>query len=154
MLFMTGFTLLPRGPPRRGLLLSFHHRIGVVLGLGLLIGNWVPPVSSLFCHVVQGGDAPSLLSVFEKLHNLKSYLCLGSVGNGLKFCMLGASQYSFVTHSKRLKVIPDALYLGSSRNSTFSHHFIEKALLSTNQLEAVLQERHSKEEWVLLFHLL
>jgi hypothetical protein len=87
VLFMTGFTLLPRGPPRRGLLLSFHHRIGVVLGLGLLIGNWVPPVSSLFCHVVQGGDAPSLLSVFEKLHNLKSYLCLGSVGNGLKFCI-------------------------------------------------------------------
>jgi hypothetical protein len=74
------------------------------------------------------------------------------VGNGLKFCTLGVTQCTFSTHTKKVKVSSDTLYIASSRNSAFSHHCIGVDLLSPDQREAVLQECHTKEEWVHLFH--
>ncbi len=72
----------------------------------------------------------------------------------MKFCMLGASHCSFSTHNKKVNVIPHALYIAAGRNSAFTHHFIDKELLSSDQLRALMLEHHSKEEWVQLFHLL
>ncbi len=99
-----------------------------------------------------GGGGVSLLSVFEMTPNFASSLCLGSVGNGFKFCTLGASHCTFSTHSKKVSVKVDALYIAAGRNSAFANHFLESSFLSTDQLESLLQEHHSKEEWVQLFH--
>jgi hypothetical protein len=95
----------------------------------------------------------NLLSLFEMTPDLLSSLCLGIVGNGLKFCTLGATQCTFTTHTKKVKVSTDTLYIASSRNSAFTHHFIGVGLLSADQRDAVLQECHSKEEWAHLFHI-
>jgi hypothetical protein len=46
----------------------------------------------------------------------------------------------------------NCLYISSGRNSAFTHHYAEMAVLSSVQLQEVLQERHTKEEWVQLLH--
>ncbi len=72
-------------------------------------------------------------------------LCLGSVGNGLKFRTLGAA--TFTANSKKILVAQDMLYIAAERNSAFSHHFIHKSCLSTSQLKDILQECRTIEEW-------
>jgi hypothetical protein len=74
------------------------------------------------------------------------------VGNGLKFCILGASQCSFATHAKKVPVFQYTLYISAGHNIAFSQHHIHKSCLSALKLIDVLQECHTKEEWVLLFH--
>jgi hypothetical protein len=84
--------------------------------------------------------------------DMDSNLCLGSVGNGLKFCTLGALQCTFSTHSKKVQVSQDTLYIAAGRNSAFTHHCISTSCLSSAQIIDILQERHTEEEWALLFH--
>jgi hypothetical protein len=80
-------------------------------------------------------------------------LCLGVVGNGLKFCTLGADQCSFMMHSKKASMDVGSLYISSGRNSAFARHSIQVDLLSPEQLSFVLSEKHTREELVYLFHI-
>jgi hypothetical protein len=84
--------------------------------------------------------------------DLKSSLCLGAVARGLKFCTLGSGHCTFTTHTKKVDVVEGALYLSSGRNSAFSNHYLPTSVLTQNQLKMILQERHTKEEWVRLIH--
>jgi hypothetical protein len=88
------------------------------------------------------GEGAIALPLFEITPELVNALCLGSVSNGLKFCTLSRSQCSFTTHAKNVEILVGSLY-SSGHNSTFVHHFIDKELLTPNQLEAVL---HTKED--------
>jgi len=72
-----------------------------------------------------GGGGAAVLSVFEMTTDLHCLLCLGAVG----------------------------LYISSGRNSAFAWHSIKVDLLSSEQLSSVLYEKHTREEWVYLFHL-
>jgi len=101
---------------------------------------------------VSGGDA-AVLSVFEMTADLHGLLCLGVVGNGLKFCTLGADQCLFMTHSKKASMDVGSLYISSGRNSAFARHSIQVDLLSPEQLSFVLSEKHTREELVYLFHI-
>ncbi len=67
-------------------------------------GLEVPGESSVLSRLTVGVGFNYLLSVFELTPDLANGLRLGSVGNGLKFCTLGASNYSFTTHSKKVTV--------------------------------------------------
>jgi hypothetical protein len=99
------------------------------------------------------GGVAAVLSVFEMTADLHCLLCLGAVGNGLKFCTLRADQCSFTTHSKKVSADVGSLYISSGRNSAFARHSIKVDLLSLEQLSSVLSEKHTREEWVYLFHL-
>jgi len=107
---------------------------------------------SLSVSAVSGGGAAAVLPVFEMTADLHCRLCLGTVGNGLKFCTLGGDQCSFTSHSKKVPTEVGALYIASVRNSAFARHCIQANLLSPPQLSSVLAEKHTKEEWVYLFH--
>jgi hypothetical protein len=81
-------------------------------------------------------------------------LRLGAVGNGLKFCTLGEDQCSFTSHPKKVPMEVGSLYMACGRNiSAFAQHSIQAGLLSSEQLSAVLVEKHTREEWVYLFHI-
>lgn len=67
-----------------------------------------------------------------------------------KFCTLGASSCSFSTHNKKVKVHKGHLYLGMGKNSAFAHHHVPSSCLTEDQLETLLQEPHSQQEWVYL----
>jgi hypothetical protein len=74
--------------------------------------------------------------------------CFGAVGNGIKFCTLGAGQCTFSSHAKKVSTKVRALYIVVNRNSAFAPHSIQASLLSPDQLSVVLMEKHTKEEWV------
>jgi hypothetical protein len=97
--------------------------------------------------VASGGGAGDL-SLFIMSPDLKRSLCLRAVSRGLKFCTLGASHCTFTTHSKKVDVVEGDLYLSAGRNSGFSNHHIPKTVLMNEQLRLILQERHTKDEWV------
>jgi hypothetical protein len=67
-----------------------------------------------------------------------------------KFCTLGASSCSFSTHNKEVEVHKGHLYLGTGKNSAFAHHHVPSSCLTEDQLETLLQEPHSQQEWVYL----
>jgi len=99
--------------------------------------------------VVSGGGSGSL-SAFVLTPELHEQLCLGAVAGGVKFCTLGAVSCNFVTHAKKVEVFADHLYVATGKNSAFTHHHVPVASLTLDQLEGLLQERHSKEEWTYL----
>ncbi len=151
MIVLLGLTL------REALSATVFGRLLLVLRLRRLDRplslKWFLPVSYLFLCCRPGGGALAL-SLFEMTPDLENSLCLGSVGNGLKFCMLGATSCTFTTHSKKIKPMTNHLYIASGRNSAFTHHHLDVTAISETQLRAVLQECHMKEEWVQLFHAL
>ncbi len=67
-------------------------------------------------------------------------------GLPVKFCMLGMGTCTFTTHVEKLQAYSDGLYTAMGRNSAFTHHFIDRSLLTSDQLKAVLQEQHSKKD--------
>jgi hypothetical protein len=136
-----GGVAFPSSPPRA----AAAGGLSIVSGGGGVPGEFLPSSG------VSGGGA-AVLSVFEMTADLHGVLCLGVVGNGLKFCTLGANQCSFTTHSKKAATDVGSLYIASGRNSAFARHSIRADLLSHEQLSAVLAEKHTREEWVYLFH--
>ena len=51
------------------------------------------------------------------------------------------------SHQKKIKVIVDDLYICAGRNSAYTNHHIPSSLLTPFQLETILAERHTKDEW-------
>jgi len=100
---------------------------------------------------VSGGPSSGGLLVFVVTPELHASLCCGSVAGGVKFCTLGADACTFTTHSKKVEVLVNSLYVSTGRNSAFSHHHVPVGALSQDQLDHLLEESHSKEEWVRLF---
>jgi len=129
-------------PPPRG-------AAGELLGLSVEVG--VSGESMPSSGFPGGGGAR--LSVFEMTMDLHCLLCLGAVGNGLKFCTLGADQCSFMMHSKKVPTEVGALCIASGRKSAFAWHSIKVVLLLSEQCSAVLAEKHTREEWMYLFHM-
>ena len=100
---------------------------------------------------VSGGGSGDL-SLFVLSPELKSSLCLGTVARGLKFCTKGKGVCSTGGHAKKIEVVEHDLYISTGRNSAFSNHHIPSSVLTSSQLGAILQERHTEEEWVRLLH--
>ena len=98
------------------------------------------------------GGGSGDLTLFVLSSEMKSSLCLGSVAKGLKFCTSGAGVCLKTSHTKKIEVVVGDLYLSAGRNSAFSNHHIPATVLSPTQLDAILKERHTKEEWVRLLH--
>ena len=102
-----------------------------------------------FSSGVSGGGTGDL-SVFVLSPELKSSLCLGTVARGLKFCTRGAGVCPVVGHNKKVDVVEHDLYISTGRNSAFSNHHVPSNVLTRTQLQTILQERHTEEEWVRL----
>mmetsp|Transcript_15764 Transcript_15764/g.22500 ORF Transcript_15764/g.22500 Transcript_15764/m.22500 type:complete len:328 (-) Transcript_15764:1200-2183(-) len=103
-------------------------------------------------HVSGGGVGD--LQLFEMSPDLLDTMCCGVVANGSTFCTLGSMKCSIKKHSRKVKVYPGELYISAGKTSAYSHHHAKADLLSTEQLNAVLLERHTLEEWVHLLHVL
>jgi len=101
--------------------------------------------------LLSGGGVGDLV-LFELSPILKSSICLGALSGGLKFCTLGASGCSYSSHIKKASVEANRLYISTGRNSAFINHYVDVSLLTAMQKEAMLAERHTKEEWVQVFH--
>ena len=99
--------------------------------------------------VVAGGLSGGLLGFVVK-PELRSTMCCGAVAGGVEFCTLGAEACTFTTHSKKVEVHADSLYISTGRNSAFTHHHAPVAVLTQEQLTRLLEEAHPKEEWVRL----
>jgi hypothetical protein len=102
-----------------------------------------------FSPPLSGGVSGSLPVVLMKPEFLRS-LCLGSVSKGLKFCTLGAEACTYYTHSKKIKVVPEDLYIMADNKSAFANHHIPASLLCSDQLATILTEQYTKYEWVRL----
>jgi len=76
---------------------------------------------------ISGGGA-TVLFIFQMTADMHCLLCLGSVGNGLKFCVIDIG----------------SLYILSGRNSAFACHSIKAGLLSVEQLSLVQGENTHK----------
>jgi len=100
--------------------------------------------------VVLPGGSTGGLSVFVLLPDQADKMCLGAVAGGIKFCTLDAGMCSFSTNSKKVEVTPRAIYISTGRQSAISHHFAPVDLLTQDQIDRLLEERHSKEEWIRL----
>jgi hypothetical protein len=79
-------------------------------------------------------------------------LCCGAVTGGVKFCTLGAETCSFATHTKKVGVVPDHIYISKGCQSAFAHHHAPIAVLSHDELSALLEEWHLQSESVQLLH--
>jgi hypothetical protein len=82
--------------------------------------------------------------------DLLDKMCCGAVSGGIKFCTLGADACLFTTHSKKVSVLPGAIYISTGRQSAFSFHHAPVTALDEGQVERLLEERHSKAEWIRL----
>lgn len=96
---------------------------------------------SLLSRGVPGG-----LSAFIMIPELYDGLCCDAVAGGVKFCTLGVGVCTFSTHSKKVVVVPDHLYVSTGCQSAFTHHHAPTTSLSSAQLSTLLKERHSREE--------
>ena len=96
------------------------------------------------------GGSTGGLSAFVTTPDLLEKMCLGAVAGGVKFCTLESSVCSFSSHTKKVEVRPDAIYISTGRQSAFSLHYAPVASLSGEQVERLLEERHTKDEWVRL----
>jgi len=99
--------------------------------------------------VVSGGLSGGLLA-FVVMPELLASLCCGAVAGGVKFCTLGSDSCTFSTHSKKVDIQVNSLYISTERNSAFSHHHAPVDALSHDQLARLLEESHPKDEWVRL----
>ena len=90
---------------------------------------------------------PCWLSVWRSVccfAGLLASLCCGAVAGGIKFCTLGAESCTFTMHSKKVEVHVNSLYISMGRNSA------PVDALTQDQLSHLLEEAHSKDEWVRL----
>jgi len=117
------------------------------LGFGVPAGSEVG-VSGEF--LLSGGGVSGGLTAFVVTPELLDTLCCGAVAGGVKFCTLGSRSCSFTTHQRKAEVFPGHIYVSAGRNSAFTFHHVPTAALATDQLSTLLQEQHSKEEWVRL----
>jgi hypothetical protein len=99
--------------------------------------------------LVSGGST-SGLSVFVITPDLLDKMCCRAVAGGIKFCTLASAECSFTTHSKKVEVHSNSVYISTGRQSAFSHHYVPVANLSEEQVGRLLAERHSKDEWIRL----
>ena len=90
-------------------------------------------------------------AVFEMLPDIQSQLCLRSVAHGNKFCTLGQDACAFGSHTKKIDVNMNSLYIARPKNSAFTHHYLATLKLSQSQPLEFLMEHHLVEEWVHLF---
>jgi hypothetical protein len=97
-----------------------------------------------------GGLSGGLLSVFVATPDLLDKMCLGAVAGGVKFCTLDETSCTFSTHAKKVAVRAGSIYISTGRQSAFAHHYAPTVSLSSEQLEGLLEERHTKEEWIRL----
>jgi hypothetical protein len=88
--------------------------------------------------------------MFVTTPELLDLMCCGAVAGGVKFCMLRSSECTFTTHSKKVEVASDAIYISTGRNCAFSHHHAPVSRLEDSQLPLLLSEQHSKEDWIRL----
>ncbi len=137
--FLSPSSSVPPTPRGRG---SFSSPGVEAAAGGLLASEELGATGESFVPVaVSGGGASPSRWVFKMTSDLQCTLFLGFVGNGLKFCTLGAEKCAFTTHTKKVRVDVGSLYIASVRNSAFLHYAIPSSLLSPTQLTTILKER-------------
>jgi hypothetical protein len=82
------------------------------------------------------GGSTSGLSVFVTTLDLLDGMCLGAMAGSVKFYTLEALACSFTTHSKKVGVCPEAIYISTGHQSAFTHHYAPVALLLPSRLSA------------------
>jgi hypothetical protein len=95
-----------------------------------------------------GGD----LSVFVLNPECASQLCLGTVNGGIKFYTLGRDKCTFSTHSRKVNVDLNHVYILGGKNAAFTHHHIPAVLLGPN-LPAFLKNFARKKIGFVFFSL-
>jgi len=88
--------------------------------------------------------------VFVATPDLLDKMCLGAVAGSMKFCTLDETSCTFSTHAKKVAVCAGSIYISTGHQSAFAHHYAPTVSLSSKQLEGLLEERHTKEEWIRL----
>ncbi len=96
------------------------------------------------------GGSTGGLSVFVITPDLLDKMCCGAVAGGIKIRTLVSAECSFTTHSKKVEVRSNSVYISTGRQSAFSHHYAPVANLSEEQVGRLLAERHSKDKWIRL----
>lgn len=97
-----------------------------------------------------GGGSPGH-DIFVTYPDMLSKLCCGMVNGGVKFCTLGVDHCSYSTHSKKVQVLPHHVYIKAGSKAAFSHHKIPVSNFSVEQLQCLLGETRSLDEWATLF---
>jgi len=102
---------------------------------------------------LSGGVAGNDLCVFVMSPDFAQGFCLGAVSGGVKFCTQGVGTCSVQIHrSKKVSVSNGHLYIAAGRNSAYTQHHADAAHLQQVQLNNVLRERRSLQDWVQLLH--
>ena len=88
----------------------------------------------------------------------KESLCLGVLKGRWTFCTLGASHFTYSSQNKKkASVEMDHLYISGGHSATggrgaFINHHLNASLLSVTQMNTMLSETHTKDDWVQIFH--
>jgi len=73
------------------------------------------------------------------------------VNGGVKFCTLGVEHCSYSTHSKKVQVLPNHIYIKAGPKAAFTYHKIPAAQFSVDQLHQFLGETRPLDAWAALF---
>jgi hypothetical protein len=98
-----------------------------------------------------GGPGPKNYSIFILSPELSDTLCLGSVNNGIKFCMASGKECTVGTHSKKVAVEHHHIYVNAGKGAAFSDPHVPTAYLEASILNAYLAELRPREDWLKIF---
>jgi hypothetical protein len=100
---------------------------------------------------LSGGVSSSGHDIFVTYPDVLDKLCCGMVNGGVKFCTLGVEHCSYSTHSKKVQVLPNHIYIKEGPKAAFTYHKIPAAQFSVDQLHQFLGETRPLDAWAALF---
>jgi hypothetical protein len=81
-------------------------------------------------------------------------MCLGAVNNGIKFCMASAQDCSIGTHTKKVAVELNHVYVNAGKGAAFSDPHIPVSFMEEADLNSYLAELRPREAWLRIFQAL
>jgi hypothetical protein len=97
-----------------------------------------------------GGSGAKNYSVIVLAPELLANLCLGVVNNGVKFCMASCSDCTVGSHSKKVMVNPDHVYINAGKNAAFTDPHLPVSYMGSD-LNTYLGELRPREDWLRIF---
>jgi hypothetical protein len=79
----------------------------------------VKEVQVSFLYVSGGGPGSKNYSIVVLSPELIESMCLGTVNNGIKFCLACALECTVGTHAKKVAVVQDHVYVNAGKGAAF-----------------------------------
>jgi len=99
-----------------------------------------------------GTPGPPSHDIFVATPEVLSKICRGAIGGGIKFCPLGQDSCTYSTHAKKVQVMENHAYIKAGLKAAYTQHHLDTSLFGVAELQTLLQEMRSLDEWVHLFH--